>query len=328
MLDLLGHILRQIGRDLPAQALHSLGRTLGTAFVFIPKGEDVGGIERLFAHRALALVQIAQHRAVDLPQVGNAGLHDHPIGIFHGGLHRLLQLLPVSGLADADAAAQIHRFDYHRVTAADGLHPLDLCLGIVEPLFLVGQDPLHHRQTGAFEQGFHGPFVHTHRRSTHIAPGIGNVQVLKEALQGAVFHIGAVGHGQDHIHLSHSAVSQLLGRIALKGGGVFSAHQHHPGGLLQSRRDVLIGVDLAHMRTGIEFVVLCDINGHRFVFLLIQSGNGLHGRDHRDLVLHAFAAKKDAHANLHTQSSPFPSQTNISLFVLKTIIIANSFHFS
>ena len=207
-LHLCGGLRGQIGRDHPGQGLHPLAAAgFGAGFsrfaarlVFVCVGEDVGGVQRLLAHRGPGLLVVAQHGAVDLPQVGHRPLGQHGLAVEEGVLQPFQQSSPVPALVDAHAAAQVIGLDDRRI--ANLL--LDAVGGGLRTGKIRAAPHLDAGDTGHPvhpEQGLGGPFVHADGAGRHIRPGIGQAQPLKVRLHDAVFAAGAVKDGQRHIQL-------------------------------------------------------------------------------------------------------------------------------
>ena len=84
---------------------------------------------------------------------------------------------------------------------------------------------LHHRQTAVPEQGLHDRLVHARGGGQDAAPNVGHPGQLQQSLDRAVLSVGAVEHGEYHVHIQPCIVLPGGGRHDLGPAG----HDVHQG---------------------------------------------------------------------------------------------------
>ena len=214
-------------------------------------------------------------------------------------IQSLNQLLTVLCLADAHAGAQIDGLDDDGVT--EGLFDSGQnLLFVFDVLGLQEALAVQHGDAGILEDQLHHVLIHAHSGRQNVTAGKGNAQSSQVALQGAVFHIGAVNDGQHHIDdgVVLLAEAELDGVVCHDHLAVFVG-QNDLTALLQQAVNVLVGFDVAHLLAGVHLALLGDVDGNDLVLFLVQMFHSLQGGDHRDLMLHTLAAEHDRNINFH-----------------------------
>ena len=143
-------------------------------------------------------VVVAEHGKFDLAPFDEF-LDEDLLREFRRKVERLRQFLGVVRFRHAHRGAQRRRLHEHR--EAELLADQRQHLGArLLPLRPRNGDEIAHRQALLQKEPFGDVLIHAHRRAQHARSDEGQPGQFQQALHRAVFAIGAVQHGKDHVH--------------------------------------------------------------------------------------------------------------------------------
>ena len=197
---------------------------------------------------------------------------------------------------DADAGTEVGRFDDQRIT--EGSRLLEILLLTVLEFAHLDLEPGNDRDVMVFQDLLHDDLVLADCRADHAAGSIGKIHHLQKALQGAVFAAGAVHDRKSDIDLLLIMLEQA----------VLDGMQVNVVSVLDERDLAQFGNEIIQIRVvreveqkiaGIHVLILGNVYGDHFIFILIQGLNDLVRTDTADFVLAGLPAEKYRNSNFH-----------------------------
>ncbi len=155
---------------------------------------------------------VAQHRALELAKPGHADLDHHLLIEAEGELERGVDLGCGQSFRDADARAQVRRFDEYGPPACERQR-LGHDLRARSPKARRSHDEVRHdRQARLAEESLHHVLVHADRGAEHARPHERDVCECEQALHGAVFSHGTVEHGEHDVDVDLATARSVRDR--------------------------------------------------------------------------------------------------------------------